>query len=74
MPATVASRDTNFLDKWGNVTSDMRTASKKMSKILRHYDPRISPNEQQRFQLAVVTADEGSGNARRSVTQIYAIR
>eukprot|EP00972_Heterocapsa_arctica_P012831 1886571-Heterocapsa_arctica.AAC.1 len=31
-------------------------------------------NEKQRFQLAVVTADEGPGNARRSVTQIYAIR
>eukprot|EP00972_Heterocapsa_arctica_P009770 1437898-Heterocapsa_arctica.AAC.1 len=31
-------------------------------------------NEKQRFQLACVTADDGSGNRRRSVTQIYAIR
>eukprot|EP00972_Heterocapsa_arctica_P091404 13486065-Heterocapsa_arctica.AAC.1 len=31
-------------------------------------------NEKQRFQLACVIADDGSGNYRRSVTQIYAIR
>eukprot|EP00972_Heterocapsa_arctica_P021202 3121027-Heterocapsa_arctica.AAC.1 len=43
VPDNIASRDTRFLDKWGNVTSDMITASKKVSNILRHKDPRIKP-------------------------------
>eukprot|EP00972_Heterocapsa_arctica_P044466 6564088-Heterocapsa_arctica.AAC.1 len=43
VPESVARRDTNFLDKWGRVTSVMQKASIKVSKILRHHDPRIEP-------------------------------
>eukprot|EP00972_Heterocapsa_arctica_P055165 8136720-Heterocapsa_arctica.AAC.1 len=30
LPAHVASRENRYLDKWGNVVGDMKTASKKM--------------------------------------------
>eukprot|EP00972_Heterocapsa_arctica_P112407 16431587-Heterocapsa_arctica.AAC.1 len=43
VPESVARRDTSFLDQWGNVTGVMKKASMKVSKILRHRDPRIKP-------------------------------
>eukprot|EP00972_Heterocapsa_arctica_P066327 9784643-Heterocapsa_arctica.AAC.1 len=43
VPELVARRDTSFLDQWGKVTQVMQKASMKVSKILRHRDPRIKP-------------------------------